>query len=155
MKKNLNIKIDINMRKKLVIFSELLFLFIVIGSSTAMADTGSLEINTASEIQNNAINQTDSFPKLEHAPENPEFVKYLNNKIYTQNAPSQNEYQTGLVPAPVDLSHLSDISAYVSAPAYYDLRALNRVTSVKDQGLEGTCWAVATYASMESCLMPG
>jgi len=155
MKKNLNIKIDINMRKKLVIFSELLFLFIVIGSSTAMADTGSLEINTASEIQNNAINQTDSFPKLEHAPENPEFVKYLNNKIYTQNAPSQNEYQTGLVPAPVDLSHLSDISAYVSAPAYYDLRALNRVTSVKDQGLEGTCWAFATYASMESCLMPG
>ena len=69
MKKNLNIKIDINMRKKLVIFSELLFLFIVIGSSTAMADTGSLEINTASEIQNNAINQTDSFPKLEHARE--------------------------------------------------------------------------------------
>jgi len=155
MKKNLNTKRDVNMRKKLVISSELLFLFLVIGSSTAIADIESSEISTVSEIQNNATNQTDSFPKLEHAPENPEFVKYLNNKIYTQDAPSKNEYQTGFVPAPVDLSHLSNISAYVSAPAYYDLRALNRVTNVKDQGLEGTCWAFATYASMESCLMPG
>ena len=155
MKKNHYIKSDINMSKKLVAFSELLVLFLVIGSSIAMADTGSSEINTASGIQKNAINQTDGSQKLDRAPENPEFVKYLNNKIYTQDAPSQNEYQTGFVPAPVDLSHLSDISvAHVSAPAYYDLRALNRVTSVKDQGFEGTCWAFATYASMESCLMP-
>ena len=43
----------------------------------------------------------------------------------------------------------------LSAPAYYDLRALNKVTNIKDQGDIGGCWAFATYASMESYLMPG
>ena len=86
MKKNLSIISDLNVRKKIVIFSELLVLFFVIGSSIAMADTGSSEINTASEIQSNALNQTDSLPELKYAPENPKFTKYLNNKNYTQNA---------------------------------------------------------------------
>ena len=83
MKKNLSIISDLNVRKKIVIFSELLVLFFVIGSSIAMADTGSSEINTASEIQSNALNQTDSLPELKYAPENPKFTKYLNNKKCT------------------------------------------------------------------------
>lgn len=155
MKKNFNIISILNVGKKLVIFSELLILFFVIGSSIAIADTEPSEINTASEIQSNALNQTDSLPELKYAPENPKFTRYLNNKNYTQSAPSQSEYQTGFVPTPVDLSHLSDVSAgHVSAPAYYDLRTLNRVTDVRDQGHEGTCWAFATYASLESYLLP-
>jgi len=39
------------MRKKLVIFSELLVLFLVIGSSIVMADTGSSGVNEASDIE--------------------------------------------------------------------------------------------------------
>jgi len=41
------------------------------------------------------------------------------------------------------------------APAYYDLRTLNRVTSMKDQGSAGVCWTFATYSSLESNLLPG
>jgi C1A family cysteine protease len=37
----------------------------------------------------------------------------------------------------------------------YDLRALGKLTPVKDQNPFNTCWAFATYSSMESCLLPG
>ena len=39
-------------------------------------------------------------------------------------------------------------------PSAYDLRPLNRLTPVRDQGSTGTCWAFATLAALESSLMP-
>ena len=42
-----------------------------------------------------------------------------------------------------------------AAPASYDLRASGRVSPVRDQGPLGTCWAFATFASLESSLLPG
>ncbi|MCQ1535147.1 PKD domain-containing protein [Methanosarcina sp. KYL-1] len=122
------------------------------------------------------------------APENPEFIRYRENaakgmqvrveKASTEKYSVLSAFSTeipaaeptlGLVPAPVDLSHLSstqdfqegveEIALYagedVGAPALYDLRALNRVSSVKNQGSAGVCWAFATYASLESYLKPG
>lgn len=41
----------------------------------------------------------------------------------------------------------------VAAPGSYDLRALGDVTSVRNQGYYGTCWAFASYASLESSLL--
>ncbi|RAP50209.1 MAG: hypothetical protein BZ136_01855 [Methanosphaera sp. rholeuAM74] len=40
-----------------------------------------------------------------------------------------------------------------SLPSSYDLRSLGYVTSVKDQGSDGNCWAFATLASLESCIL--
>jgi len=65
----------------------------------------------------------------------------------------------GFLPPPLDLSHLRGKplvfgEGLVRLPSEYDLRKLNRVTPVKDQGLAGTCWAFASYGSLESCLLP-
>lgn len=136
MKKNIDIKHNENTKKRVTIFSGLLVLLLVLGSSVALAE-------------NDYLN-----PEL--APENPDFDKYQESEISTQPEPSLDEHQTGLIPSPVDLSYISDISVpETSVPAYYDLRTLDRVTTVKDQGSAGTCWAFASYASLESYLKPG
>ena len=38
-------------------------------------------------------------------------------------------------------------------PSRYNLAEMGLVSSVKDQGSWGTCWAHATYASLESCML--
>ncbi len=94
------------------------------------------------------------------APLNPEFVKYVEGLGQAQ--PLVNgERNYGLSPIPVDLSHLRAQQQTLRKPpppqsyaATYDLRALGRVTPVRDQNPYGTCWSFATFGAMESCLMP-
>ncbi len=74
---------------------------------------------------------------------------------------SPNSRNNGYIPFPVDLSYLADnppreISRYDKAssiPAKYDLRDVEGkryVSSVRNQGDYGTCWAFATTGAMES-----
>ncbi|HOW14261.1 lectin like domain-containing protein [Methanosarcina sp.] len=141
MKKKINTNNNVYMERNAVIFIELLVLFLILGSSIIMVAAGSSETKKATG------------PVL--SPENPDFVEYHEDKIYAQSAASVKKHKSGFIPAPVDLDYLSEISTTeISAPAYYDLRTLNKVSSVKDQGEEGVCWVFATFASLESYLMP-
>ena len=111
-KKHLNIKMDVSVKKKALIFSEILVLVLVIGSSIAVADTGFSEEYKSLDILENVTHQTDDLPKLESAPINPEFVKYHRKQnLHSMLAPSKNENKTGFIPSPVDLSHLSSVSS--------------------------------------------
>lgn len=127
--------------KKSIVFSGLLVLVLVVSSSVAIADTEVLE------------NNEETVPSL--APVNPDFVVYQQDKIFSQSEFALDGNKTGFIPPTVDLSHLRSIPS-VSGPfsSNYDLRTLNRVTSVKNQNNSGVCWAFATYGSLESYLMP-
>ncbi|MCS7232749.1 MAG: surface layer protein B, partial [Synergistetes bacterium] len=85
---------------------------------------------------------------LKSAPLNPEFIKYLERL-----EPAERNF--GLIPLPVDLGKhkRESFKAKVSLPSRYDLRNRGLLTSVKDQGSYGTCWAFATYGSLESHLL--
>jgi len=117
------------------------------------------------------------------APLNPEFLKYQEQRDKKENtekllfsarnvltseseaeAESEAEveseaeaYTTGLKPAPVDFSHLQaveNVEDSGSFEPFYDLRALGKVSPVKDQKDSGSCWAYGSYASLESYLLP-
>lgn len=101
----------------------------------------------------------ESSAELERAPFNEAFVSDL-TKIYLLQGEEDSSLTkgTGYRPAPVSLDHLAGTATsnkkVVSLPSSYDLRALNKVTAVKDQGNAGSCWSFATYGSLESCLLP-
>ncbi len=98
--------------------------------------------------------------ELRAAPLSPEFDRY-------QAAQEMKEalgldrltgVRRGLTPAPMDISYLAGRRVAPPSLTYassFDLRSQGKVSPVKDQGVYGTCWTFATFASLESCLLPG
>ncbi len=96
------------------------------------------------------------------APVNPAFLDYMQKPHPGGPYRTPDGYSLGYVPSPVDLSYLAGKALSVTGhrvmgiyPAQYDLRTLGKVSSVKDQGSCGDCWAFATYGSLESNLLTG
>ncbi|WP_196214003.1 lectin like domain-containing protein [Methanolobus vulcani] len=161
-----------------------------------------IPVNAAELDSQTELSSSDNGSQLSMAPLNPAFVEYQESLEQSQNKVSDSDnlislsslvlpdsqsnllssnenessdiftHTTGLIPSPVDLSHLSPVSmdalladdtirtsglelmgSEVSYPARYDLRNEGGVTSVRDQGQAGSCWAHASIASLESYLL--
>jgi C1A family cysteine protease len=100
----------------------------------------------------------DTAQKPEAAPLNPDFLRYIEASRKGQHRFFTGDgHPLGYIPSPVDLSHVKgvvDSRVLTSYPSGYDLRDENRVTPIRNQGQCGSCWTFATYASLESYLMP-
>ena len=92
------------------------------------------------------------------APLNPRFLEYLKQRAQgrVRRMTTADGHGLGLIPSPLDSSHLQGQPVALSAisfPASYDLRA-GKMSPVKDQGRCAACWAFAAYGSLESGLLP-
>lgn len=118
-------------------------LFIIVGAAFVFSTTTS----------------TQSKLRATFAPKNPEFLEYMEimrtGGIWQSY--SQEGYPLGDLPGPVDLNftNIGTVSEADSLAKKFDLRTKNKLTSVKNQGSCGSCWAFATYGALESALKPG
>ncbi|OPX84338.1 MAG: Ser-Thr-rich glycosyl-phosphatidyl-inositol-anchored membrane family protein [Pelotomaculum sp. PtaB.Bin104] len=102
-------------------------------------------------LENNGLSAT---------PLNPEFAAYIQNQglRHQQSIDITAHPTSGYIPPPIKLNNLNAdirLPSAVVFPTSYDLRNQQKLTPVKAQGSSGSCWTFATYASMESCLLPG
>jgi C1A family cysteine protease len=80
----------------------------------------------------------------------------------TQSDPAMTtpeEHPLGYIPNPIDLSKIKGYAVpsrglLTYTPAF-DLRTSGNTDPIEDQGPYGSCWAFATYSSLESSLLPG
>ncbi|MBR6992980.1 MAG: hypothetical protein IKH85_02760 [Methanobrevibacter sp.] len=87
------------------------------------------------------------------------FDEALNNTFSKNKAKfANNAYKSDTINLTIGdgnyiLFKLKDSSFSSTLPTSYDLRNLKQVTSVKNQGSGGNCWAFTTLAALESCIL--
>ena len=100
-------------------------------------------------------------PEEKEAPLNPRFSfyqKFSNEGILERFLTPRDLYHFGEVPSPVDRSHVKNVVNPFTRdwyPTSYDLRTMNKLTPIRNQGACGSCWTFATMASLESYGKPG
>lgn len=97
-------------------------------------------------------------PRLGEARQNEEFIRWQNQQNFGNFGATNEEDYEGLVPEPAKIYFgrpRAQRFERLGFPATYDLRDHNKVSEIRDQGPNGSCWTFACYSSLESTLRPG
>ena len=105
---------------------------------------------------------SQAWPQARQAPINPEYIRYMYRLMAGEPIIkfTKDGHALGLIPSPLDPvifspENKSERAGLIQGfPAVYDLRPLNKLTPIKNQGSCGSCWSFAVFGSLESFLKP-
>ncbi len=136
------------------IFYVLLLLFLLQAGLTGTATP----VNTSPEQSLSSPDTVNVSEAMKPAPLNPAFIQYQANVLQAGIANTSREHGLGDIPSPISRPDIVDMAQEdLSAQEFdstYDLRDQGKVSAVRDQKTWGTCWAFATFGSLESNLLP-
>lgn len=142
------------MRRKMLKASLSLVLaaFLSLQPMGATLKSYSYEDIAPTQVQLSYTLSSSAAPKMDRAPVNPEFIEWVNEVENQRYRSSRIPY--GVIPSPTQV--FTDYSALrpYGAPQTYDLRKTGRLTAIRDQGQNGSCWTFACYGALESYLKP-
>ncbi|MHC1681733.1 MAG: lectin like domain-containing protein [Clostridiaceae bacterium] len=135
-------KNSLNKRKIAICLATVFASFSVVSSSTGivLAATGEQGLQTA-PLSEEFRSYTDGGQR---------YMDETGRSLY-----NTGDYKTGLIPSPVEIQGSSSDTLTASLPSKFDLRGIpGKLSPIRNQGSSGSCWAFATYGSLESVLRP-
>jgi C1A family cysteine protease len=138
------------------------FLLSIIVLFSCLSGSPNLAAGSAENFELPLNNTSLSDPAIETAPLNPEFLDPGQSGSVEPISSSDYGHVSGpgYTPPPVNIPELSTSEEKLllrvsgsELPSTYDLREEGRVTSVKNQGDTGSCWAFSSLASLESYIL--
>lgn len=120
--------------------------------------SGSFQLKEAVDNENREY-QSDKVYTLEEAMEagvqfSSRFVEYVEKEESQISLQEVGDVPQGDIPTSYAAgAGAGEYTAGILFPASYDLREAGLISSVKNQGQWGTCWAHSICASLESCLL--
>ena len=109
--------------------------------------------NDIIKCESDKIYTVNELSERKNSDINPEFVDYINELDSSLSKSTSGGIKHSAIPSPITVSSSSEIKASYNLPSEFNLKDENSLTSVKRQGNINGCWAFATYASLESCLL--
>lgn len=109
--------------------------------------------NYSRDYESDKIYTVNEIAERTNSDINPEFVDYINglDNGLSKSASADKIYSS--VPSPFLISSSSEADFSCKLPSRFNLYDEKCLTPVKNQGDINGCWAFATYASLESCLL--
>ncbi|MBO7719636.1 MAG: peptidase C1, partial [Methanosphaera sp.] len=114
-------------------------------AKTALVNNNTFSSNNA---KSNAVVYTVSCNSTNNIVEDNTFIDYTPFDVNQTDKPNMFISNGNYTQVSYNYTEYND-----TLPERFDLRQLGYVTSVKDQKSDGNCWAFATIATLESCLL--
>ncbi|WP_311370382.1 lectin like domain-containing protein [Anaerococcus hydrogenalis] len=146
------------MKKKISVLTLILF---ILTSPISNAQTDLKEnVSFDKDVNVNSKEANKEEKQIEFQEINPDFYDFEKSVNKQKSGKNSEKSYNGFRPEPYKIfygnekENKKNRQMAQNFPSSYDLRDYRKLTPIRNQGPNGSCWAFASYGSLESTLMP-